>query len=232
MLIFLKIMKNIYPRNIVLSEIYSKLFWESKQRKIKYDQKVFHYPQKNKISIYDECILDVIEKSIVERKTLIVSYKNINDKKIVFKIRPSGLIYNRWKDMWYVIESGEHDKIYRLDRIINIKLSEDKYEFIPLDKEVYNISFGISNEPIIEVEVEFEKVDFIYSRLQHYAEERTNCSITEGEDKYILKDKVCGYLEFEKWIRSFGRSAKCIKPQALQDKILQDIKLMAERYEI
>lgn len=233
MLLYFQIMKSIYPRISILNDIFSKLLWESKARKLNFNKEVFSYPHKNRISLYDEIILENIEKSIYLNKPIAIDYKSSSNKIIQRKLHPSGIVYNRWKDIWYVIEErNSHDSIYRLDRIINAELLDEELKSSNFNRELYNISFGISNEPITDIMVKFEKTDFIYARLLNYIRERRTAVISTSEEYYILEDKVCGFLEFEKWVKGFGKSAICMKPEKLQDRIKDDLKLMAERYEL
>lgn len=227
-LLFIKIMKFIYPRFDTLNEVYLKLVLKYIERGNNYNFDAAIYPYKTKVSIYDEAVLTRVEDLLYKSLAASISYKSRNGI-LIKEIRPSGIIYNFRKDMWYIVSSDEYyDSIYRFDKIIDIKPKDEcETEF---NYTLYKTSFGISTEKEVEVEVLFDREDFIYNKLLIYKKLRENAKVVKVEDGYLLYDKVCGIREFKKWVMAFGNSAKCIKPNRLRYEMLEELNLMQQRY--
>lgn len=226
-LIYLSVMKNIYPRPAILDEIYKKILYKYNMTGKKYCDTIKVYPSKKKISMYDEIVLGTIENAINEEKSLKIRYRTESGIRN-FLINPSGLIYNSQKDLWYLVSYSKRHSKYRLDRIIDVKALEGQLS--DFKKELYEKSFEISDDDIVDVEVAFDREDFILSKLVSYKNTRKDSQIIDTVKEYILKDTMCGVGEFKKWVRSFGDSAVVLKPEVLRKQIIDDIKIMWERY--
>jgi hypothetical protein len=70
LLIFINVMKNIYPRRSLLNSVYLKLLGEYEGRGYRFNSGTVQYFNKNKISIYDEISLKFIENAIHEDKSI------------------------------------------------------------------------------------------------------------------------------------------------------------------
>ncbi|OFI07067.1 hypothetical protein CLOACE_04720 [Clostridium acetireducens DSM 10703] len=229
LLIYINVMKNIYPRRVELHSIFLKLLVKFEKLGGEFNNNIIIYPHKHNISAFDERILQTIDKAIYEKRKINFIYKTYKSYETIEEI-PLGLVYNHWKDLWYMLCSN--DRLYRLDRIVYIEIG-DKLKYLPdFNKDLLSKSFGASMEKVTSVEIHFDKEDFIFRKLKVYSSIRKTASIEEKSDKYILRDEVCGVREIEKWVRSFGKSAKCIKPLKLKDRISKDIELLKERYGI
>lgn len=234
LLIYLNIIKNYFPSSVILHQIFFKfkLIYEKKFSK-KFDRRLAVFAHKHKISTYDDDHVMIIEKALSEGRCVNFTYKLKMSIKHVKDV-PKGLIYNNWKDAWYLVCGTERESIYRVDKIVDLNLGDviEDYGKFPFDKELYSVSLGAVNEPIYEVEVHFVPKEFILRKLKQYCSMRKYAELMYEEECCILKDKVSGLHEFKKWVRSFGYGAKCIKPAELAESIVNDINLMKERYGI
>ena len=230
LLIYVSIIKNTYPKGSLLHDIFYKLLMQYEKRGLKFEKETIVYAHKNKISFFDEALLYQIEKAICESKNVRFKYKIRNGEEL-FEISPSGIVYSSFKDIWYLIEEPPRKMVFRFDRILNLQIIDKKSEEHEFDKDFYDISLGMSSEIPVDVEVEFDKEYFILRKLKNYMSMRKDAIILEEKNKYILKDKVCGVNEFLRWVRTFGDSAVCIKPQELRNKMKDELKLMQKRYE-
>ena len=227
LLIFINIVRNLYPKRNLLNSIFQKLLWEYENRGFKFNVEAIQYINKCKMSLYEEIILNIVEDAIHHDKSLEFSYRTqVGTMKI--KINPSGIIYNNQKDMWYVVTLGERRTEYRMDKMTNVRIVEGGAgRFV---RNLYEYSMGISGESLTDVKAAFKKEDYIYKKLLSYLKLRKSAGIKETNNAYILTDRVCGTNEFKKWIRAFGEDAVCLRPDKLREEILMDIKLLRERY--
>jgi len=229
LLLFLSVMKNIYPGGNKLHEVFQKCLIQYEQRGYSFNRDAVICPNKHRMSFLDEGHLDLVEDALCRGRKIEITYDTESGRQPV-KVSPSGIVYNNSKDAWYVVDSGQGEQIYRVDKIIGLKIIDEEIAPAAFNKNLYHSSIGISTEDIVEVEVLFEKGEYIHKKLLLHARGRDSASIEEREDSYLLKDKVRGILEFKKWVRSFGRSATCLKPEKLRESIKKDLKLMCERY--
>lgn len=227
LLIFINIVKNLYPKRNILNSVFRKLLSEYENRGFRFNEDAVQYIYKCKINLYEELVLNTVEDAIYYDKSLEFSYRTqVGTKNI--KINPSGIVYNSQKDKWYVVSIGERSTEYRMDKMTNVKIVEGSSG--PFPRSLYEYSMGISGESLIDVKAAFKKEDYIYKKLLSYINLRKSAGIKETNNAYILTDRVCGTNEFKKWIRAFGDDAVCLKPDKLREEILRDVKLLKERY--
>jgi hypothetical protein len=227
LLIFINVVRNLYPKRNLLNSIFRKLLLEYENRGFRFNMEAVQYISKCKMSLYEEIILNIVEDAIYYDKSLEFSYRTqVGAMKI--KINPSGIIYNNQKDMWYVVTLGERRTEYRMDKMTNVRMVEGGAgRFV---RNLYEYSMGISGESLTDVKAAFKKEDYIYKKLLNYIKLRKSAGIRKTNNAYILTDRVCGTNEFKKWIRAFGEDAVCLKPDKLREEILMDVKLLRERY--
>lgn len=227
LLIFLNIMKNLYPKRNLLNSIFRKLLWEYENRGFRFNIEAVQYINKCRIGLYQELVLNMVEDAIYYDKSLEFLYKTkVGIRNI--KVSPSGIIYNSQKDIWYLVTIEERNTEYRMDKMTNVKIVEGGSR--PFPRSLYEYSMGISGESLIDVKAAFKKKAYIYKKLLNYIKLRKSAGIRETNNAYILTDRVCGTNEFKKWLRAFGADAVCLKPDKLREEILRDVKLLKERY--
>lgn len=229
LLIFINVVRNLYPKRNLLNSIFKKLLLEYENRGFKFDTEAIQYINKHRANLYEELVLNVVEEAIYCDKSLEFSYRTqVGIRNI--KINPSGIIYNSQKDIWYVVSIGERNTEYRMDKMTNVKIVEGSS--VPFSKSLYEYSMGVSGESLIDVKAAFKREDYIYKKLLNYIKLRKSAGIRETNNAYILTDRVCGTNEFKKWIRAFGKDAACLKPDTLREELFKDVKLLKERYEV
>lgn len=230
LLMYINIMKNIYPRGGILHDIFYKILIQFEKRGLVFEKDAVVYSHKNKTSFYDEGVLYQIEQAIYKKKKIKFKYKIKNGEEL-FEITPKGIIYSGFKDAWYLVEPKPKNRFFRLDRIVHFEIIDKDAQECGFDKIFYKASLGMSSETVIEVEVKFDKENFILRKLEDYKKVRETAVIIEEENSFLLKDKVCGINEFLKWVKSFGDSAECIKPDKLRTKLRNELELLRKRYE-
>lgn len=176
----------------------------------------------------------IIERSIVQRKTLEVEYYTLSRNKISKRLLdPYHLIYK--KGAWYLIAYchwREAIKIFRVDRIKSIK--ETKQTFLP-QKDFSLTDYLKHSWQITRGKKWKVKVCFFESAARFVKEVKwlPTQKIEELEDgSIIFTAKVSGLLEIKKWILSFGSCAKVLEPEVLRNEIISEIKKTNEIYKL
>ncbi len=227
LLILVNVLRSLYPKRNLLDSVFRKLSALYEERGLRFNPKAVQCVNKCKIGLYEELVLSIIEEALYHDKSLEFSYKTqVGTRKLI--INPSGIIYNNWKDAWYVVSIGEFNTEYKMDKMMNVKIVEGSS--LPFPKNLYEYSMGVSGEGLIDVKAAFKKEDYIHRKLLNYARLRKSAGIRVTSSAYILTDRVCGTNEFKKWLRSFGSDAACIKPDILREEMLREVKLLKERY--
>lgn len=229
LLIFMNVVKNLYPKRNLLNSIFKKLLSEYEGRGLSFNQEAVKYECKSKMYLYDELILNAVEDAIYYDKSLEFSYRTQVGVRNI-RINPSGIIYNSQKDIWYVVTNREQKTEYRMDKMTEVRIVEGGVGHF--ERNLYEHSMGISGESLIDVKAAFKKEDYIYKKLLSYMKLRKSAVISETSNAYILTDRVCGTNEFKKWLRAFGENAICLKPEKLREELIRDVKLLRERYEV
>lgn len=229
-LLYLRIMKDINPKRRILNEIYEKI-------SLNYDnfnRDFIEISSKDTVSSFDEDYIMLLEKAISQSKEVEFNFVNKGKSK-EHRVVPIGLIYNEYKDLWYLYALQKNKKnnfnklLFRVDKMIRLNILERK-EIGYLDMNIFKDSLGVSIEKLTTVKVEFENEEFILRKVIGYKAKRDNARVEIKGEKIILIDKVNGINEFKDWVKSFGKSAVCLEPEKLINKLRGDIELLKMRY--
>ena len=164
-------------------------------------------------------------KSIMDNKSINISYFSINRNEITFrKIDPYDIIFKYGK--WYVIgycHFNKYIEIFDINRIKDIKLTDDTF--------VISKNFSINNfleryknifaHNKIKVELKFNKnvADFIKGN-RWYVNEVVN-ELQDGE--ILFKVYVENLQEIKRWILGFGKNVKVMQPKELKLQLMEEI---------
>ncbi len=164
-------------------------------------------------------------KSIMDNKSINISYFSINRNEITFrKIDPYDIIFKYGK--WYVIgycHFNKYIEIFDINRIKDIKLTDDTF--------VISKNFSINNfleryknifaHNKIKVELKFNKnvADFIKGN-RWYVNEEVN-ELQDGE--ILFKVYVENLQEIKRWILGFGKNVKVMQPKELKLQLMEEI---------
>lgn len=233
-LIYLNVLKEIHPK----VSIYKRLFSKLSILCTSFKDNIVNVDKLNGLSIFDEFKVETIRKAIYEKKCISFYYRSSNNSDWIGQglIIPLGIIYNHYKDQWYLnAYSGQgkrqEEKLYRLDKIINLEILEEE-GIGNFNTEKFENALGVNSGKLQEVEVHFDNEEFVKRKVQVYCRERNSANLYEENNKLVLRDEISGITEFEAWVRGFGKSAKCIKSEALVRRINENINKLKERYEI
>lgn len=229
-LLYLRIMKDINPKRRIFNEIYEKI-------SLNYDDfngDFMEISSKNTVSSFDEDYILLLEKAIRQSKNIKFTFVNKGRSK-EYIVEPIGLIYNEYKDLWYLYALYKSKKnnfnklLFRIDKMIRLNILDEK-EINSSYMDIFKDSLGVSIEKLTTVKVEFENEEFILRKVIAYKNKRDKARVDIRGEKIILTDWVNGINEFKDWVKSFGKSAICLEPAALIDKIVDDIELLKMRY--
>jgi predicted DNA-binding transcriptional regulator YafY len=177
--------------------------------------------------------IQIIQESIINSKVLSIEYAPAYLKKETMTCRtaPYGLTWDN--DKGYLIGKDlDEEKIinYRLDRIENIKITEENNE-IP---EGFNVEEYIAKcwkmffGEAVKVEVKFNK--YLLPLVKDKFDERYYEITNENDNSFIINTEVRGVHMFKNWLMSLGDQVEVLNPQSLKEDIVESAQKIIEVY--
>jgi len=182
--------------------------------------------------------IDSIHRSISARKVITYQYGKYNvNKEFEFNrngdrypVEPYALIWQN--DYYYLIGRYRHNgemRHYRLDRIRNIEIKDEKFVKQEFDLQNYvNRSFHMFAGEEIWIKIQFhnELVNVVLDRFGQEAD------IKEvDEDHFVLKTKAKLSVGLINWILTWGNKAKVLAPDHLVSLVKGQIEQMLNVYQ-
>ncbi|VEF46205.1 transcriptional regulator [Bacillus freudenreichii] len=181
--------------------------------------------------------IDRVHKAISTNRILEYQYGKYNiDKEFVFnregdfyQVEPYALIWQN--DFYYLIgkflQTGEF-RHYRLDRIRNIRVTEEKFRREDLDITKYvDKSFHMfaGEDDWIKIKFKHEMINIIIDRFGLDADIRKL-----DEEHVLLTTKAKLSPGLVSWIMRWGHKAKVLSPEWLVEEVKKEIELMQDLY--
>lgn len=181
--------------------------------------------------------IDRVHEAVSSRRILEYQYGKYNmDKKFVFnrdgafyQVEPYALIWQN--DFYYLIgrflQTGEF-RHYRLDRIRNIRVTEEKFRREDLDITKYvDQSFHMfaGEDDWIRIQFKHELINVIIDRFGLEADIRKM-----DEEHLLLTTKAKLSPGLVSWIMRWGHKAKVLSPDWLVEEVKKEIVLMQKLY--
>ncbi len=175
--------------------------------------------------------IDVINKAVLDRLTVVIRYRSIKKEEIDRRVDP----YHIWfmgGTIYIVAYCHERKQVrtFVLDRIVKAKLTDDHFE-IPSDFSMEDFTegkFRVTGGEKAVVKIRFD------SYIAHYVKERAwhpSQSIEEKKDgSVILTMDVEGMMEVRSWVMSFGSHAEVLEPKKFRDDIAKELKSAVAHY--
>ena len=119
-------------------------------------------------------------------------------------------------------------RTFAVDRIKSLSLTEERFEPVDGEDDVFAHSLGVHHGPPEQVEIAFE------ARIAPYVRERvwhgSQTVRDEPDGRVVVTLNVSNDFALRRWILSFGALARVLAPQALAEEIQGEAARMEERY--
>jgi predicted DNA-binding transcriptional regulator YafY len=176
-------------------------------------------------------IFNLIEQSILNRRTIRLDYEGLESGKSSREIDPYALIFRRHS--WYLLgfcHVREEIRIFRLNRIYKVILTDKNFEKKPdfSIEEFFKNSWEIYQGELTEVKLRFfgKAVKVIESSQYHPSE-----SLNKQDDgSLVYSVKVSGIEEISRWVLGFGEMVEVLEPVELRVNIKETIQKMQKLY--
>ena len=178
--------------------------------------------------------IPVIIQALNENKKLYFEYKKFEDLESKFvTLEPHLLKEDRHR--WYIVgkleKYDEPTTTYALDRILNIRILDDK--FVPTEfdfNQYYTHSFGITvpKHKAIDVILSFTPFQGMYLKTLKIHSSQT--VIIDNDKEFRISIKVKPSWEFYSIVLGYGTSVKVLAPDSIIIEMKNRIELMSKSY--
>ncbi len=176
--------------------------------------------------------IQVLLNAIVEKNCVEIVYQSYQRDKKVHIISPYML--KEYQKRWYLFGySTKHQKVLTLglDRMVDIKMSEEKYyrDETFSEEEYFKHCIGIMKEDEPEkVVLEFNEFQRVYVESQplHKSQKIKNNS----NGKLVIELEVYISHELVRLILSYGEAVRVLEPERLRKQIIETIKSTIKNY--
>jgi predicted DNA-binding transcriptional regulator YafY len=176
---------------------------------------------------------DKLKEAINKEKKIEVNYYSMSsDKTTKRKLDPYNLFFNNGAPYLYAFcHLREENRIFRIDRIKELKLTEENFELpndFSLADELDN-AWGVEQgKKEMEVKVKFSGRAARFVPEYHWSDKQKIEEVNENE--IIFKVKTGSREEIKKWILAYGAEAEVLQPRDLRQEIAQEVEKMMENY--
>lgn len=174
----------------------------------------------------------LLNEAILNKRQVHLKYYTISRDEITTRtINPYHLMFRQ--GAWYLIAYchwRKEVKIFRIDRIKEIKISDEKFE--TPSKFSLSTYMGKSWQVVrgkdqkIRVKIYPPVSRWAKEELRHHTQKIRKLS----DGSIIFSAEVSGLIEVKKWILGMGSSAEVLSPQILRKEIQEEIEGMEMRY--
>ncbi|WP_338749437.1 WYL domain-containing protein [Bacillus sp. FJAT-52991] len=178
-----------------------------------------------------------LHEAITEKRIVTFQYGRYNvDKQFVlshegalYKVKPLALTWAH--DFYYLIAYYfEADEIrhYRMDRMRNVQATEEAFVYEAFDvgkyvQSTFNMFAGQADW--IKIRFKNELINVIIDKFGHEADIQK-----DGEEHFILSAKAIVSDGLVNWTLNFGCKAEVVQPNALRERVEQEVKNMYRLY--
>ena len=167
-----------------------------------------------------ELIQDIL-RAIKNSKKITFNYQKFGDSEVKLR-KLSPIILKEDKHLWYIIgqlEGKTHPTTFALDRMSELKITDEEYQQIPFNAETYfKHSFGITvfNTEPVEIILSFvpSQGNYIKTLKLH----STQTEIIDNDEEYRVSINVIPTYEFYEKLLSYGDLVKVISPEFIAEK--------------
>lgn len=174
-------------------------------------------------------MIEIVEKAMSEKRS--ISFKYFENKKLSdVSIIPLKIVYDEGDYSILTCVDGI-PKSYFFSEIKCGILIGEPYSMLPgsaymsILPQVWGLDFMA--EPYL-VEVKFYDEGDVFNRVRAELSARSMGQLYEEDGFLIYEDTVYGLDSFKAWILSFGSSAVVVKPKALREEIISELKACLE----
>ncbi|HEX9911991.1 MAG TPA: YafY family protein [candidate division Zixibacteria bacterium] len=176
-------------------------------------------------------IFNLIEQSILNRRTIRLDYEGLESGKNSREIDPYALIFRRHS--WYLLgfcHLREQIRVFRLNRIYKVTLTDKNFEKRPdfSIEEFFKNSWEIYQGEPTKVKLKFSgKAVKVIESGQHHTSENLS---KQNDGSLVYSVKVSGIEEISRWVLGFGEMVEVLEPEELRVNIKETVQKMQKLY--
>jgi len=180
-----------------------------------------------------EYIIEQLMQAMLEKKTCYVKYHSFyDDKEKSFKIDPLHFFENNG-GLYLFVKATTFGDILTLavERIQKITETGSSFEypkdFVP--EELLESAFDIVYGDPIDVKIWFSADQARYIKERKWS--KTQKIENQKDGSIILTMRTSGWWDIKRWVLSYGRDAKVLKPKEMKEDIVNEMRAAQSNYD-
>jgi predicted DNA-binding transcriptional regulator YafY len=171
----------------------------------------------------------LLDATLQHRRVVMRYHSFSSEREKEYVIEPARLVFAQGALylMAFVPEYSQ-TRTFAVDRIKSLSVTEDRFEPVDSDEEVFAHSLGVHHGPPEQIEVLFEPRIAPYVRERMWHSSQTVREETGG--RIVVTLHVSNDFALRSWILGFGALARVLTPRALAEEIGGEAGRAAARY--
>ena len=171
----------------------------------------------------------LLDATLQHRRAVMRYHSFSSEREKEYLIEPARLVFAQGALylMAFVPEYSE-TRTFAVDRIRSLSLTEERFEPVDSDEEVFAHSLGVHHGTPEHIEIVFEAriAPYVRERLWHGSQTVRD----EADGRIVVTLNVSNDFALRSWILSFGALARVLAPTALAEAIQAEAARMEARY--
>ena len=171
----------------------------------------------------------LLDATLQHRRVVMRYHSFSSEREKAYVVEPARVVFAQGA-LYLIAFVPEYSetRTFAVDRIKSLSLTEEKFEPVDGEDDVFAHSLGVHHGPPERVEIAFE------ARIAPYVRERvwhgSQTVRDEPDGRVVVTLNVSNDFALRSWILSFGALARVVAPQALAEEIQEEAARMEERY--
>lgn len=171
----------------------------------------------------------LLDATLQHRRVVMRYHSFSSEREKAYVVEPARVVFAQGA-LYLIAFVPEYSetRTFAVDRIKSLSLTEEKFEPVDGEDDVFAHSLGVHHGPPEQVEIAFE------ARIAPYVRERvwhgSQTVRDEPDGRVVVTLNVSNDFALRSWILSFGALARVMAPRALAEEIQEEAARMEERY--
>jgi predicted DNA-binding transcriptional regulator YafY len=171
----------------------------------------------------------LLDATLQHRRVVMRYHSFSSEREKEYAIEPARLVFAQGALylMAFVPEYSQM-RTFAVDRIKSLSVTEDRFEPVDSDEEVFAHSLGVHHGPPEQIEILFEPriAPYVRERMWHSSQTARE----EAGGRIVVTLSVSNDFALRSWILGFGALARVISPRGLAQEIEAEAGRTAARY--
>ena len=171
----------------------------------------------------------LLDATLQHRRVIMRYHSRSSEREKAYTIEPIRIVFAQ--NALYLnafVPEYKEVRTFAVDRIKSLSLTEERFEPVESDEDVFAHSLGVHHGPPEPVEIVFEPkiAPYVRERVWHASQTVRD----DADGRVVITLHVSNDFALRSWILGFGALAKVIAPAGLAAEIQEEAARLAARY--